>query len=131
MSLVISEISRNRRDQSCMSMSVEASPSAVSAISSETFRKIVLEIADGVIGVDRQGMIRLANPAAAQIFGWGEGELLGKPLSVLLPERVQAVHEGMVNAFKAGGVETRRMGQRGSGIVGRKADGSEVNLGIT
>jgi len=102
-----------------------------SSVSGSTFRKIFLEIGDGVIGSDKGGTIKLANPAAAAIFGWHDGELVGKPLTVLLPERTKNIHHELVAAFSSGEVETRRMGQRGSGIMGRRADGSEVNLGIT
>lgn len=100
-------------------------------ISNETFRKIVTEVADGIIGIDASGIIRFANPAAEQIFGWDHNGLIGKPLTVLLPDRVRAFHEGLVASFRVGHVEARRMGQRGSGIVGRRNDGTEINLGIT
>lgn len=100
-------------------------------MSAEVFRKIVLEIADGVIGVSEDGVIRFANPAAAEIFGWQSLELVGKRLDVLLPERARQQHHTLMAGFCAGAVETRRMGQRGSGISGLRADGSEVNLGIT
>lgn len=100
-------------------------------ISNETFRKIVTEVADGIVGIDVSGIIRFANPAAEQIFGWHHNGLIGKPLTVLLPDRVRAFHEGLVASFRHGQVEARRMGQRGSGIVGRRNDGTEINLGIT
>ncbi|MGE8106121.1 GGDEF domain-containing protein [Allorhizobium sp. NPDC080224] len=100
-------------------------------MSVEVFRKIVLEIADGVIGVSEQGVIRFANPAAAEIFGWQPLELVGKRLDILLPERARQHHDTLMAGFCAGTVDTRRMGQRGSGISGLRADGSEVNLGIT
>ena len=100
-------------------------------MSADTFRKIVFEIADGIIGVDKSGTIRFANTATENIFGWATTEIVGKPLAILLPERVRESHEHLVASFGAGVVDTRRMGQRGNGIVGRRADGSEVNVGIT
>jgi diguanylate cyclase (GGDEF)-like protein/PAS domain S-box-containing protein len=100
-------------------------------IATDVFRKIVLEIADGVIGMSEDGVIRFVNPAAADIFGWRAEELVGRELEVLLPERVRRNHASQVAGFCSGAVDTRRMGQRGSGILGCRADGSEVNLGIT
>ncbi|QGG93404.1 diguanylate cyclase (plasmid) [Agrobacterium sp. MA01] len=97
----------------------------------DVFRKVAMEIADGVIGMSKDGIIRFANPAAEEIFGWRPGDLIGKRLDVLLPDRVRRNHDALVAGFRAGLVETRRMGQRGNGILGRRADGSEVNLGIT
>lgn len=112
-------------------MKSEPLPEAYSPIPNDTYRKIVLEIADGIIGVDMRGFIRFANPAAEQIFGWRPRSLKGEPLSILLPESSRGNHEYLISSFREGSVDTRRMGQRGSGIVGRKADGSDVNLGIT
>lgn len=91
----------------------------------------MLEIADGIIGISQHGVIRFANPAAAEIFGWQPLELVGKRLDVLLPERARQQHDSLVAGFCAGAIDTRRMGQRGCGISGLRADGSEVNLGIT
>lgn len=81
-------------------------------ISVEVFRKIVLEIADGVIGMNENGVIRFANPAAGDIFGWRPTELVGKRLEMLLPERVRQHHDLLVAGFCARAVDTRRMGQR-------------------
>ena len=39
---------------------------------------------DGIFGLDVQGAITFANPAAAQLTGWKVAELIGQPVSVLL-----------------------------------------------
>ena len=43
---------------------------------------------EGILGLDEQGEIAFANPAAARITGWEIGELLGQPMHDLL------CHEG-------------------------------------
>ena len=40
---------------------------------------------DAIVGLDDQGRISLANPAVTSIFGWDEGQVVGQPLSTLLP----------------------------------------------
>ena len=46
--------------------------------------QLVLDAAgEGVYGIDLAGRVTFANPAAAQMVGWGQGELLGKHHSVL------------------------------------------------
>ncbi len=100
-------------------------------VSQDLYRKIVFEIADGIIGIDRAGIIRLCNPAAEALFGWQSGELLDKPLEVLLPERIRSSHGSLVERFQAGPSDTRYMGQRETGIIGLRSDGSEVHLAIT
>ncbi len=47
------------------------------ARSNATFRAVVSAISDGVLLLDRDGAISLANPAAAQILGTAQPELLG------------------------------------------------------
>lgn len=99
--------------------------------SQDIYRKIVFEIADGIIGIDANGIIRLCNPAAESMFGWKPGELLEKPLEVLLPERLHGFHHRLVSAFETGHADARYMGQRDANTVGRRSDGSELHLGIT
>ncbi|MGF9563615.1 sensor domain-containing diguanylate cyclase [Neorhizobium sp. JUb45] len=99
--------------------------------SQDIYRKIVFEIADGIIGIDSHGTIRLCNPAAEAIFGWKPGELLDKPLEVLLPDRLHSFHHKLVSGFEHGAADARYMGQRDANTVGRRADGSEIHCGIT
>ena len=47
----------------------------------------------GLLLVDGTGTIRLANRQAEAVFGYGSGELLGKPVGLLLPERLRQAHE--------------------------------------
>jgi diguanylate cyclase (GGDEF)-like protein/PAS domain S-box-containing protein len=112
-------------------MTKRASIASLIPASQDIYRKIVFEIADGIIGIDDHGIIRLCNPAAETIFGWETGALLDKPLDVLLPERVHAFHQSLVAGFQAGGSDARYMGQRSPTIIGRHSDGHEINLGIT
>ncbi len=112
-------------------MTKRASIASLIPASQDIYRKIVFEIADGIIGIDDHGIIRLCNPATESIFGWQSGELLDKPLEVLLPERVHGFHQKLVASFQSGNTEARYMGQRSTTIVGRRLDGVEINLGIT
>ncbi len=112
-------------------MTERASIASLIPASQDIYRKIVFEIADGIIGIDDHGIIRLCNPATESIFGWQSGELLDKPLEVLLPERVHGFHQKLVANFQSGHAEARYMGQRSATIVGRRRDGAEINLGIT
>ena len=46
--------------------------------SDERLREIIDRLADGVVIVSRDGVVRFANPAAQQLFGRGADELLGR-----------------------------------------------------
>ena len=49
--------------------------------------QIIATMADPLIVCDAEGRIRLVNQATSRVFGYGEGELLDRPLAVLAQER--------------------------------------------
>lgn len=53
---------------------------------------IVEQIADAVVFADRDGVIRLWNRGAEAVFGFAAGEVLGKSLDIIVPERLRAAH---------------------------------------
>jgi PAS domain S-box-containing protein len=79
---------------------------------------------DAIITVDENQNIVLYNREAEKIFGWPAGEILGKSLNQLIPERFHAAHGGHIKRFGQTGVASRRMG--GAALVyARRADGLE------
>lgn len=66
---------------------------------------------DAVLMVDADSRIRYANPAVRGVLGYGPDELLGQPLSLLLPHASRHRHEALMAHFRAEGVPTL-MGSR-------------------
>ena len=56
-------------------------------------RTILETIADGIITLDAKGTITSFNPAAESCFGYTEREVLGKNVSILIPESKQKQHQ--------------------------------------
>ncbi len=83
---------------------------------------IVSIAADAIISVDQDQRILMFNDGAEIIFGYGRDEVIGKPLTVLMPDRFQAAHGAHVRTFGAGTVQSRRMGERGA-ILGQRKSG--------
>jgi PAS domain S-box-containing protein len=97
---------------------------ASAELAEERFSRIIAIAAEAIISVDEAQRIILFNEGAEHIFGYGKDEILGQPLSMLLPERARAVHEHHVRAFGESPEVARRMGQRHE-IAGRRKDGQE------
>jgi PAS domain S-box-containing protein len=90
--------------------------------SEERFHRIVSIAADAIISIDESQRITLFNQGAEQIFGYTAGEVVGKPLDLLLPPELTQVHRGEVRAFGDSPEVARRMGQRRQ-ILGRRKSG--------
>jgi PAS domain S-box-containing protein len=85
---------------------------------------IVAIAADAVICIDADQKITLFNDGAETIFGWTAEEVIGKPLDILLPERVRSVHGSHIDVFRKSKNSARRMGERRE-ISGVRKNGEE------
>ena len=90
-------------------------------------RGVVESAMDSIVAIDGDQRIVLFNPAAERMFGLSAREILGEPLSRLIPERFRLDHGRHVEAFSAEGVSARPMGAWGE-IWGLRADGEEFAI---
>jgi two-component system, cell cycle sensor histidine kinase and response regulator CckA len=60
--------------------------------SEDRFRTIVENASDAVIEIDEASNILYVNRAAEQIFGYERKEILGQPLTILMPEHLRQDH---------------------------------------
>ncbi len=95
---------------------------------SDLARALVESSPDGVVVVDRAGMIRLANPKIAEMFGYQPGELEGQPIESLLPPADRRVHTAHRLRYTAA-PRSRPMGEDLE-LWGRRSDGAEFPLEI-
>ncbi|MFQ5780579.1 MAG: PAS domain S-box protein [Nitrospiria bacterium] len=97
--------------------------------SEERFRAVAQSAADAIITADSDGKIVSWNRGAQTIFGYREEEVLGKPLSILMPERYRDDHQrGLARARETG--ESPLMCKT-SLLHGLRKDGSEFPLEIS
>lgn len=54
---------------------------------------------DAILLVSDRGRIVEVNPAAEILFGWSRDELVGKPISVLVPMDARPAHDAQVRAY--------------------------------
>lgn len=97
--------------------------------SNDTFREIFQGSAEGIIMVNREGTIMLANPVSESMFGFGEGKLIGKSLEDLLPPRFRGMHTHLRKSFSEHPAP-RRMGV-GRDLMAMRQDGTEFPVEVS
>lgn len=83
----------------------------------------------GIIISDSEGRIQQVNPFANKLFGYEEGELLGKKIEALVPQDLRAIHESHRRDFNHN-PKTRSMGL-GLDLFALKKDGTLLPVEIS
>ena len=98
--------------------------------SKEEFEILFDSSPNSVMVVDDRGRIVLLNARMEKKFGYGHGELVGKSVEILVPERLRQAHLGLRESF-ARAPQSRLMGA-GRDVYGLRKDGSEfpVEIGL-
>lgn len=82
----------------------------------------------GLLIVDDNGNIAMANRVLGEALGYAQGALEGLPLHTLLPGRYRAQHDTLMALYRADG--TPRMMGRGRDLTALHADGTELPVEI-
>ncbi len=93
------------------------------------FRALADTSPDGIIAVDARGIMVFINPAAERQFGYTYSEVMGKNITILIPERYRSAHrEGMDRFLKTR--EPRIIGKTVE-LEGLRQDGSEFPIELS
>jgi protein-histidine pros-kinase len=93
------------------------------------FRGLLEAAPDAMVIVDKGGTIILVNAQVENRFGYSRGELIGKSVEILVPERFAGMHVAFRSGYVAG-PRTRPMGLAGD-LFARRKDGSEFPVEIS
>ena len=69
----------------------------------DPYRAVVDTALDAIVSADATGRIVSWNPAAERMFGYAAEEVVGRPLTILMPEGVREAHERGVDRFSSSG----------------------------
>ena len=92
----------------------------------ERLEAILESAVDGILSIDEAGTIESVNQAAVDIFGYEREEMVGAPVTRLMPSPYREEHEGYVERYLDTG-DARIIG-KGREVSGLRRDGSEFPL---
>jgi PAS domain S-box-containing protein len=102
---------------------------AVLGETSERLKAILDTAVDGIITIDERATILSVNPATTHIFGYTPQEMVGRNISMLMPEPDRSRHDTYMRNYLTTGV--RKVIGIGREVLGKRKDGSIFPLELS
>ena len=113
-----------------MSKPSERTPSVEALrLSDARWRTIINSAVDGIIVIDSRGRIEVFNHAAERMFGYPEHEVIGRNVSVLMPEPDRSRHDGYLDHHLRTG--ERRIIGIGRSVTAMRRDGTHFPVHLS
>ena len=114
--LEIEDVSKRKRAEEALLHSIERT------------RRVLESAVDGILTIDERGRVESMNPAAESIFGYSADEVLGRNVSMLMPQPYHSEHDGYLERYLRTG-EAKIIGI-GREVVGLRKDGSTFPMDL-
>ena len=98
-------------------------------MSDARWRAIIDSTVDGIIVIDSAGRIEAFNAAAERMFGYRERDVLGKNVSLLMPEPHRSQHDAYIGHHVRTG--ERKIIGIGRAVTGQRSDGQNFPLHLS
>ncbi len=95
----------------------------------ETFAKVAASTSDAVICADGEGLVTFWNPAAEAMLGYPAGDMMGRSMDAIVPERLRAQHRAGLARLAAGG-DGKLVG-RTVEVPALRKDGRELDVELS
>jgi PAS domain S-box-containing protein len=95
------------------------------AESESWMRALLTTTVDGVVTVDRDGVIHEFNASAERIFGWTRAEIVGRNIRLLIADIERSEREGLLNYMRT---ENAAIPGKGSEVIALRKDGGTVPI---
>ena len=93
------------------------------------FEALASSAPDAILTIDEGSVILSANPATERIFGYAPEEIVGRPLTTLVPERLRAAHDAGIARYLRSG--RRNIPWTGIELPALTKDGREIPVEIS
>ncbi len=93
------------------------------------YRAIVDSSPPAIICIDEVGIIQSVNPATKSILGYEADELLGRNVSIIMPDEHASRHDGYLEAYRKTGVA--KVIGIGREVVARRKDGVMIDVDVS
>jgi PAS domain S-box-containing protein len=97
--------------------------------SEERYRSVVTAATDAIVTIDPDSVIEFVNPAVQSIFGYSPTELVGKSLTLLMPEAYRERHRAGIARYLA--TRRKHIPWQAIELPGLHRDGHEIPLELS
>jgi two-component system, LuxR family, sensor kinase FixL len=97
--------------------------------SEQRFRAVTDAAVDAIVSADAFGRLLSWNSGAERMFGWKAEEVVGRPLTVIIPERLRALHEAGIARVRQSGHS--KLAGSVVELIGLRRDGGEFPIELS
>lgn len=97
--------------------------------SEEHYRAVAAAAMDAIITIDSDSTILVVNPAAERIFGYSSDEMIGQPVTMLMPEYLRHLHNAGITRYMETG--RKHIGWAAAQLPGLHKNSAEIPLEIS
>ncbi len=97
--------------------------------SEERFRAVAETATDAIVSADKRGHITYFNPGAERMFGYAARDVIGRPLTLLMPQRFHDAHRQGLARFLT--TREARVVGRTVELAGQRKEGTEFPLELS